>query len=96
MKALQTFVEFENIKDKISNDLQMMLHYDLEVSEDVYTFNGYDISWDKEDDEEDFQYSEDAWLYAHFDDCEVYLVHSCTGDKYLKVFDIKNKEQWNG
>lgn len=90
MNALNDFRVFAAAKELLEASLSVGIYYDVEVNtEDKYSFSGDDLHWELEDDE--FVYSEEASLAQEFNDCEVYLIRSCTGKKFLFVFDKSNK-----
>lgn len=64
--------------------------YGVENSTGLYwKVNGRDILWGDEpwDDDGEPEYSEETLNIYHADDLTMILVYSCTGDKYLAVFD---------
>lgn len=90
MNALNDFKVFAAAKELLEASLTIGISYDVEVNtEDKYQFDNGDLRWEMEDG--DFCYGEEARLIQEFEDCEMYLVYSCTGDKYISVFDKSNK-----
>lgn len=92
MQVLNDFKDFYKAKQTLQNEIGYSINYDIELNlVDKYSFGcgGCDLHWDFEDGE--FQYSEEASLIKEFDDCEMYLVRSCMGNKFIFVFDKTNK-----
>lgn len=87
---LDEFKEYAFAKSALIEKAGMSISYDVEIYDNhVYSYSDDEISWSDEDDEE---YGEEARRLKEFEDCEVFLVHSCTGDRYLAVFNKANKE----
>lgn len=89
MNALNDFKVFVAAKEILEEYIGMGIDYDVSLNlKDKYSFSDYEIRWQMED---QFVYGDSADLVKEFNDCEMYLVHSCTGDKYIAVFDKSNK-----
>lgn len=92
MNALNAFKVFAAAKELLEASLTIRISYDVEVNtEDKYQFDNGDLRWGLELEDDEFVYSEEASLMQEFDDCEIYLVRSCTGNKFLFVLDKSNK-----
>lgn len=94
MNALNKFKAFAAAKELLETSLTIEINYDVEVNtEDKYQFDNGDLRWELDETYGDCEFinSDEASLMQEFDDCEMYLVRSCIGDKFLFVFDKSNK-----
>lgn len=90
MRVLDDFKDFHEAKLTLQGKINSNISHDIELNlVDKYQYSEGSIRWDLDNDE--FMYSEDAYLINSFEDCEVYKVNSCTGEEYIIVFDKSNK-----
>lgn len=92
--VLNNFKDYVTAKSVLEEAIKCSILLDIDINlEDKYSFDGSNLMWNF--DEDCYMYSEESRLIKEFNDCEMYKVYSCTGDKYILVFDKSNKLETN-
>lgn len=73
---------------KAKSELEKMfatsIYYDVEYSENEWSYSDGELSWS----DIAGDYSEEARYVAESEDHTLFLIYSCTGDKYLKIMKV--------
>ena len=73
---------------KAKSELEKMfvtsISYDVEYSENEWSYSDGELSWSDNGEE----YSEEAGYVTEAEDHTLFLIYSCTRDKYLKIMKV--------
>lgn len=83
--------EYEEAKRKLSEEIGFRIELDIETSDCLKWYwneQNYEINWLDSNKEE---YGEEARKMKEFDDCCIFMIYHCTGNKYYAVFSKENE-----